>query len=177
MHLFTENMQQRYALGEANRFYLQYFTEKLGYIPNLISSMMHSKNALKSYYSFHQRDSSLSKLETEVVTLAVSSHNLAAYCQYEHRIIVRLFGLSELAIQQIESGKITFDNRLNIIVQLAISIVDTTNNPAKELIQAFFEAGYSKGQLMDLLMVVGDTLITNMTSKVFKIPRDQPLNF
>lgn len=163
---------QHIDMGDENRYYLRYFIDKLGYIPNLIASMMHSKNALAGYYPFHERRSSLSKLEIEAITLSVSSAHKANYCIDLHTMITRLVGLNDQQIEEIKLGEVTFDHRLDIMIKLAADLVHrpTSMDPAR--LASFFECGFTKEHLVDMVLVIGDCIMTNITGNIFNIPAD-----
>lgn len=162
---------QHTDMGDENRYYLRYFIDKLGYIPNLIASMMHSKNALAGYYPFHERRSSLSKSEIEAIMLGISFANKATYCLSLHTMIAQLAGFTDWQIEEIKKGEVSFDSRLDILVKLAIKIA---RQPVLDpgLLDAFLASGFTKEQLMDMILVIGDSIITNMTDNVFNVPAD-----
>lgn len=163
------------GLNKKNKGYLEYFNKRLGRTPNLLVAMMHSDQALSTYYTFHSRKTSLSKREIEAITLTVSQHNGAMYCLSAHTMIAKLNGFSDENILELRRASASFDGKLEALVKLAVYLARHTNSIDNSLLDNFFAAGYTKEHLIDMLQVIGDTVITNITGKVFQIPIDYPL--
>ena len=163
------------GIGKKNKEFLEYFNKRLGRTPNLLLAMMHSNSALSSYYPFHSRKTSLSKREIEAIILTVSQYNHAMYCLSAHTMIARLNGFSSEEILELRRGTASFDHRLDALVKLAGYLTIHPDSIDNKLIDNFFAKGYTKEHLIDVVQVIGDTFITNITGKVFQVPIDYPL--
>lgn len=163
------------GINKKNKDFTAYFNKRLGHTPNLLLAMMHSDNALSNYYSFHRRKTSLSKREVEAITLTVSQCNHAMYCLSAHTMIAKLNGFSDEEILELRSGAASFDSRLDALVKLAGCLTLHACNINDRLIEDFFAKGYTKEHFMDMLQVIGDAFITNITGNVFQFPIDYPL--
>lgn len=164
------------GISKKNEGFTAYFNKRLGHTPNLFLAMMHSDNALSSYYSFHCRKTSLSKREVEAITLAVSQCNHAMYCLSAHTMIAKLNGFSDEEILELRGGAAPFDSRLDALVKLTVCLTLHTGGSIDDgLIENFFAKGYTKEHFMDMLQVIGDAFITNITGNVFQFPIDYPL--
>lgn len=173
--LTIDNMFHQIEIGEQNRSYLSYFNKRLGYTPNLFMAMMHSDNALSAYYPFHNRKTSLTKRESEAISLAVSQQNKAMYCLSAHTMIAKLNGFTDEEILEIRKGTALFNNKLNALVKLSKAIAAHPNRLDSDLLDGFFTVGYTQEHLIDTLQVIGDSFITNLIGKALNVPIDYPL--
>jgi len=161
-------------LNTENRNFWMYFKERLGRVPNLYASMMHSKNALSNYYQFHTRKVSLTKKEIEAVMLIVSEENQSLYCLSAHTMIGKLNGFSDEQIIQIRQGQVKFDHKLSALVSFAKSVI-TGKEKELNYLENCFNVGYKQENIIDILHIIGDSYITNYTTKVFNVPIDFPI--
>ncbi len=159
----------------SNQKFSLYFKERLGTVPNVYASMMHSENAMNNYYQFHTRKITLSKKECEAIMLVVSQKNNSLYCLSAHTMIGKLNGFNEAQILDIRLGKATFDKKLDALVKFIKNVIEEKNKTDSGLLQRCFNVGYTHEHLVDALHVVGDGFITNYLTKVLNVPIDFPL--
>lgn len=173
--LAINNIPHELGISERNRSFLAYFEKRLGCVPNLLRVMMHSENALSAYYPFHNRKTSLSRREVEAITLSVSQYNRAMYCLSAHTMIAKLNSFSDEEILELRRGTASFDNKLDALVRLATHLTKHKSIVDNKLLETFFAERYTKEHFMDMIQVIGDTFITNITGRVFQVPIDYPL--
>lgn len=165
----------RAALSEANRNYVEYFDKRLGHIPNLYLYMMHSASAFDTFYTFHNRKTSLSLREREVISLVVAEVNKSLYCLSAHTMIAKLNGFDEEQIIQLRQGKADFDPKLDALAGLVKRLAEKANLHLRTELAAFFDAGYTRENLVDVLQAMGENIISNLTAKTLTVPIDFPL--
>ena len=137
--------------------------------------MAHSDDALGAYLQFQNAKSSLSKREQEVINLVVSQQNGCTYCQSAHTAIGKMNGYSDDQILEIRSGSATFDAKLDALAQLAKETAINKGNINPTTLEQFFSAGYTKANLVDLVLVVGEITVTNYLHNITQVPVDFPL--
>ena len=80
-------------LSEAMRAYFDKCREKIGFVPNVLTSYAHDNAKLEAFAAFYNDlmlgPSGLSKLEREMIAVAVSSENHCFYCLAAHGAAVR----------------------------------------------------------------------------------------
>ena len=80
-------------LSPEMRAYLAKCQEKIGFVPNVLTSYAFDNAKLSAFASFYNDlmlgDSGLSKLEREMIAVAVSSENHCFYCMAAHGAAVR----------------------------------------------------------------------------------------
>lgn len=88
-------------LSQQMASYFEKCIEKLGFVPNVLLAYAHAMPKLESFVSFYNElmlaPSGLSKLEREMIAVAVSAENRCWYCLVAHGAAVRqLSGRPEL---------------------------------------------------------------------------------
>ena len=166
----SENNQQIFAQLENN----------IGFVPNLYAYYTKSETALADYLTLQNRKSGLSKKEREVVNLVVSQYNECEYCLSAHTVIAGMNGFTPDQILSIRSGRAPFDEKLNALARFTLEAVKTRGQVSEEIKESFFAAGYDEGQMVDMIINVGDKIISNYVHNLTKFEIDfpvaQPLN-
>lgn len=157
-----------------NRELLEGMEYKLGFIPNIYATYAYSENALSRYMNFTSGKTSLGNKEKEVVNLVVSQVNGCTYCQAAHTAAGKSLGFSEDQIIEIRKGVASFDEKLDALAKLTRAIIENRGKIKEDALQKFFEQGYNKENLVDLILAIGDKTMTNMLHNVTGIPLDFP---
>lgn len=146
----------------------------IGMVPNLYATMAHSENALENYLQFQNSKTSLSKKEKEVINLVVSQINGCAYCLAAHTAIGKMNGFSDEQILDIRCASVPFDTKLDALAKLTAAVTEHKGNVPEPVLEAFFEAGYTKESLVDVIVAVGDKVVMNYLHNLTQIPVDFP---
>ena len=170
----TFNVPTREEVSSANQAIFDNLKSQLGFVPNLYATYAHSETALGDYLSFSGRKTTLNNKEKEVVNLVVSEVNNCAYCKAAHTAIGKMNGLTDDQILEIRGAEISFDSKLDALAKLVQNAVVNRTHPEAELIDAFLAAGYSKENLIDVILLVGDKTIANLLHGITQIPVDFP---
>lgn len=147
----------------------------LGMVPNLYAVMALSDNALGNYLSFQNAKTTFSNKEKQTVNLVVSQVNECSYCQAAHTTLGKMNGLSEEQTIEIRKGSASFDNKLDALVKLAKEITAKKGFASTENVDAFINAGYSKGQVVELVFLVAEKTAMNYVHAITKVEIDFPL--
>ena len=146
----------------------------LGFVPNLYAAMAYSGNALDNYLQLQNVKTSLSKKEKEVVNLVVSQVNECEYCLAAHTALGKMNGLTDEQILEIRRGSAGFHARLDALVKLTREITLHKGRIAEAHLAAFYAAGYTKESLVDVMVAIGDKIITNYLHNLTQVPVDFP---
>ncbi|MDN5214016.1 carboxymuconolactone decarboxylase family protein [Fulvivirgaceae bacterium BMA12] len=147
----------------------------LGFVPNLYATYAYSDTALGDYLALQNRKSSLKAKEREVINLVVSQVNDCRYCQSAHTALGKMNGFTEEQILEIRSGAASFDEKLDALAKFVKNITVNRSKPDAKVAENFFAAGYTKENLVDVIIVIGDKIISNFIHGVTQIPIDFPL--
>lgn len=168
------NVPERDEVTEQNQQIFDDMESKLGFVPNIYATYAHSKNALSRYLTFANGKTSLNNKEKEVINLVVSQVNGCTYCQAAHTALGKMNGFTEEQTIELRTGEATFDSRLDALVKLAGEIAENRGEVSDIVFSNFFDAGYTKENLIDVIVNVGEKATTNFLHNVTQIPVDFP---
>lgn len=169
------NVPTRDEVSTENQKIFDNLKSSVGFVPNLFATYAYSENALKNYLDFSNAKTSLKAKEKEVVNLAVSEVNNCEYCLSAHTAIAKMNGFTEDQILELRSGKASFDNKLDALARLSRNITEKRGYTDEEVLENFFNAGWTKENLIDTISLVGDKTISNYINNTTRVPVDFPL--
>ncbi|HEY1202142.1 MAG TPA: carboxymuconolactone decarboxylase family protein [Niastella sp.] len=172
MHLFT--VPGRNEVTANNQAIFDTLKKNYGLVPNLFAVLAYSDTALGDYLAFAGRKNSLTPQEKETINLVVSQVNYCNYCLRGHTLAAKGAGFNDEQIIEIRKGAITFDNRLQALVQFAKETVLHKGRPAETIIDNFFEAGYTEENLIDALLTIVAKSFTNYLHNITQVPIEWP---
>lgn len=170
----TINVPTREEVSPANQAIFDKLRSSLGSVPNLYATLAHSEHALGNYLAFQNAKSSISGKAREVVNLVVSQVNSCEYCLAAHTFLGRRSGFTDEQILEIRSGKASFDAKLDALARLVRNIALKRGHADQALVDAFFAAGWTKANLVDAIVVIGDKTVTNYLHATTRVPLDLP---
>jgi len=168
------NVPTREEVSPANQVLFDTLKKNLGKVPNLYATMAHSEHALGSYLAFQNAKSSVTGKAREVVNLVVSEVNACEYCLAAHTAIGKMHGFTDAQVLEIRSGKASFDSKLDALARLVKSTATERGHADSALVDAFLAAGWTKENLVDVVVAIGDKTVTNYLHGVTGVPVDFP---
>jgi AhpD family alkylhydroperoxidase len=165
----------REQVSENNQVIFDNLKKAIGMVPNLYATMAYSEHGLANYVGLQSGKTSLRGKEKEAVNLIVSQVNGCTYCLSAHTVIGKMQGLTDEQVIEIRKGGASFDVKLDALVKLAKSITENKGHAESTLVDNFFAAGYNEGNLVDVVILVGDKTIMNYLHNLTDIPVDFPL--
>ncbi len=165
----------RDQVSENNQAIFDNLHKMIGFVPNLYAYYAHSDTALADYLALQNRKSSITNKEREIVNLVTSQINDCRYCQSAHSVFGKFAGLTEEQILEVRKGSASFDTKLNALVQFTTSVVENRGRATEDAKEAFFNAGYSQANLIDVVIVIGDKTISNYIHNLTDIKIDWPI--
>lgn len=170
----TFNVPTRENVSENNQAIFDNLKKGLGFIPNLFATFAHSDTALENYLNFSNAKTSLSAKEREVVNLAVSQVNDCIYCLSAHTAIGKMNGFTDEQILELRAGFSSVNTKLDALAKLAKNITENRGRTDADVLENFFNAGYTKANLIDTISLVGDKTISNYVHSTTQVPVDFP---
>ncbi|SAL24142.1 alkylhydroperoxidase [Caballeronia udeis] len=170
----TINVPTRDEVSPANQAIFDKLKSSLGSVPNLYATLAHSEHALGSYLAFQNAKSSITGKAREIVNLVVSQVNACEYCLAAHTVIGKMNGFTDEQILEIRSGRVSFDAKFDALARLVTNITVNRGHADQALVDAFFAAGWTKGNLVDVIVVIGDKTVTNYLHGTTRVPVDFP---
>lgn len=170
----TFNIPTYASVSPANQALFDNLKKGLGMVPNLYATLAHSDTALGNYLAFQNAKSSINGKAREVVNLVVSQVNSCDYCLAAHTVIGGMVGFSPEQIIEIRRGRATFDAKLDALALLVRNIATERGHADAALVDAFLAAGWTQGNLVDVIVAIGDKTVTNYLHGTTKVPVDFP---
>lgn len=149
-------------------------TKGVGFVPNLYAAYAYSDTALGDYLALQNRKSSLKAKEREIINLVVSQVNECAYCLAAHTAIGKMNGFTDEQMLEIRTGRATFNAKFDALARFVRDITLNRSKPSPEVVDAFLAAGYTRENLVDTIIVIGDKIISNFIHGTTQVPVDFP---
>lgn len=150
-------------------------TKAYGFLPNLLAVMAEAPPLLKAYRAIVDlfEESSLTATERQVVLLTTSYENSCEYCVAAHSVIAGMQKVPADVVEAVRTGTPLTDPKLEALRRLTAGIVVSRGWPSQADTAAFFEAGYTETQLLEVVLGVGVKTISNYTNHLASTPLDQ----
>ncbi len=171
----TYTVPARDQVSETNQQLFDGLQKNLGFVPNLYAYFANSQTALGDYLALQNRKSSLRLKEREVINLVTSQINGCRYCQSAHTVIGKMNGFTDEQILEIRGGSASFDPKLDALAKFTAAVVKGKGRVAEEVKDAFFDAGYNEASLVDVVIVIGDKIISNYIHNLTGFEIDFPV--
>jgi len=143
--------------------------EKLGFVPNVLKAYAFAMPKLSAFVAMYNdlmlAPSGLSKLEREMIAVAVSAHNRCYYCLVAHGAAVRQLSgdppLGELMIMNYRAARLS--GRERAMLDFAVKLTGEPSLMEEEDRARLRRAGFSDRDIWDIASVAG---FFNMTNRV-----------
>ncbi|MDE3250490.1 MAG: carboxymuconolactone decarboxylase family protein [Bacteroidota bacterium] len=162
-------------VSEKNQQIFDSLHKNLGFVPNLYAYFAKNETALADYLALQNRKSTLRAKEREVINLVTSQINGCRYCQSAHTAIGKMNGFTDGQILELRTGKASFDPKLDALARFTASVVTNRGRASEESKEAFFAAGYGEQHMIDVVIVIGDKIISNYLHNLTGFEIDFPL--
>jgi uncharacterized peroxidase-related enzyme len=156
-------------LTPAMQAYFDKCTEKLGFVPNVLKAYAFDMPKLEAFVAMYNdlmlAPSGLSKLEREMIAVAVSSQNRCYYCLVAHGAAVRgLSGdpvLGELMAMNYRAARL--EPRQRAMLDFAVKLTAEPWTVEEDDRKALRNAGFSDRDIWDIAAVAG---FFNMSNRI-----------
>jgi len=134
-----------------------------GFVPNLFAYMAEAPTTLKAYLNLNELVSktSFSPAQQQLALLSVSVENECGFCSVAHQAIGKMKKASEQSIQSIVNQTEIEDENDRALVSFVRTINQTRGNPGEQAIDAFLNAGFSKQQILEVVLIVAIKTLSN----------------
>jgi uncharacterized peroxidase-related enzyme len=173
-------MPKRSKLDEATRKYFDKCDEKLGFVPNVLAAYSFDAAKLGGFSAMYNElmlaPSGLSKLEREMIAVAVSSINHCFYCLTAHGAAVRQLSgdpkLGELMAFNYRAAEITPKQRA--MLDFAAKLTETPDKIVEADRAALRKAGWKDKDIWDIAATASFFNMSNrMASAIDMMPNPE----
>lgn len=156
----------RPILAEAKKAY--------GFVPNLYGVMAEAPTLLKAYRALDElfEQTSLKPVEKHVVMLTASAENGCSYCVAAHSVVAAMAKVPDSVVEAIRGGTAIPDPALEALRRFTAAVVNSRGWPTEAQTTAFLGAGYTRANLLEVILGVGLKTLSNYTNHVAETPLD-----
>jgi len=147
--------------------YFDICAEKLGMVPNVLRAYAFDIAKLEAFTAMYNDlmlgESNLSRLEREMIAVAVSAENRCFYCLVAHGAAVRqLSGDPVFGEQIVLNWRVApLPLRQSAMLHFAAKLTDSCHSVGQEDRQSLRDAGFSDRDIWDIASVAGFFSMTN----------------
>ena len=160
---------------EASKAMLADSKKSFGMIPNLHAVMAESPGMLEAYKKVHElfMNSSFDKDELTVIWQAINVEHACHYCVPAHTGIAKSMGVDD-AITDALRNKTSLPNaHLEALRDFTLSVVRERGNVDDAAVQSFLDAGFTKQQVLEVVLGVSQKVMSNYTNHLTKTGVDE----
>ncbi|TYO91365.1 carboxymuconolactone decarboxylase family protein [Oceanicella actignis] len=146
-----------------------------GSIPGLHAVMAEAPGLLEGYQKLHELflNSSFDKDELTVVWQTVNVENQCHYCVPAHTLIAKGMGVDDALVEALRNGEALSDPRLEALRQFTLKVVRQRGDLSDEDIQAFLDAGFTRRQILEVILGYAQKVMSNYTNRIARTPMDK----
>nr|WP_155197697.1 carboxymuconolactone decarboxylase family protein [Roseibium hamelinense] len=146
-----------------------------GRIPGLHGVMAESPEHLEAYQRLHQlfQQTSLSTVEQNVVWLTINVEHECHYCVPAHTGIAHMQKVPQDVIDALRNQTPLPDEKLEALRDFTLKVVRERGNVNDADVQAFLDAGYTKRNVLDIILGLAQKVMSNYVNHLAQTPVDE----
>ena len=147
-----------------------------GMIPNLHAVIAESPQALEAYMKLHElfSQTSLTSTEQHVVWMTINTENECHYCIPAHIMLAKMGNVSDDIVNAVRNKTVINDTKLEALRTFTRLIVQKRGFVEDNELQEFYGAGYSKQNLLEILLCLSQKVLSNYSNHITHVPVDEP---
>lgn len=147
-----------------------------GMVPNLHATMAEAPGLLEGYQVLHQLvlDSSFDAEETTVLWQTVNVEHECHYCVPAHTGIAKAMKVDDSITDALREGTPLPTERLEVLRTFTLAMVRERGDVDDKSVQDFLDAGFTKRQVLEVVLGVSQKVMSNYTNRLAQTPVDAP---
>jgi uncharacterized peroxidase-related enzyme len=149
--------------------------KSLGFVPNLLGVFAGAPAALEAYTRLGAifDTTSFDPTERQVILLTTSFENECGYCMAAHSTLAAMQRVPVDVIEALRTGEPLPDPRLEALAVFTRKVVQEAGWVSPADVRSFLEAGFSRPQVLELLVGVAMKTLSNYTNHISETPVDE----
>jgi AhpD family alkylhydroperoxidase len=145
-----------------------------GFVPNLQSYMAESPELLAGYTALwdHFSKTTLTVHEQQIVYLTSNYENECHYCMAGHTTLAKMQKMETAVIEALRAGTPLPDARLEALHRFTTLVVRNRGWVDATDVDAFIAAGYTKRNVLEVVLGVATKVMSNYTNHIVHTPLD-----
>jgi alkylhydroperoxidase family enzyme len=154
---------------------LQGLAQAFGMVPNIAGAIAGSPKLINGLVGLFQQAHGGNLSETYVQTLLLTNAvtNGATWPVAFHSFLGLKEGLSEADVQAIRERRLPQDPKIAAVSRLARTLIEKRGHVDDHDIAEFTEAGFDQALVLDVILVIAASTITNYTASVTQPPLEE----
>lgn len=134
-----------------------------GFIPNLFAYMAEAPRVIDAYLQLSESiaKSSLTPANVQLICWITSIENQCDFCSTAHNAIAGAYGVKQQTIDALLHEKTIEDREDFALVNFTKALVSKRGQLADSDTAAFLNAGFTRQQIVEIVMVVASKILTN----------------
>ena len=147
-----------------------------GMVPNLHAVMAEAPGLLEGYQRLHQLflDSSFDDEETTVVWQTINVEHECHYCVPAHTGIAKSMKVDDAITDALRDETPLPTAKLEALRDFTLSVVRDRGNVNDDTVQTFLDAGFTKRQVLEVVLATAQKVMSNYTNHLANTPIDKP---
>jgi alkylhydroperoxidase family enzyme len=149
--------------------------QAFGMVPNIAGAIAGSSKLINGLVGvFGQvHGGNFTEAQVQVLLLTNAVTNSSAWPVAFHSCLALQEGLTEADVQAIRERRLPQDPKFAALSRLARALIEKRGRADDDDIAAFTEAGFDQALVLDVILVIAASTMTNYTSSVTKIPLEE----
>ncbi|MDJ0570726.1 MAG: carboxymuconolactone decarboxylase family protein [Pleurocapsa sp. MO_192.B19] len=154
---------------------LAHAQETFGFIPNLEGILAEAPALLQGSMTLWDlfETTSFTAIEQQVIYLTANYENSCSYCMAAHSGLAKMKGMSQENIEALRNGTQMPEPKLQALRHFTQKMVQKRGWVEDSEIEAFMAAGYSKQQVLEVILGIAVKVMHNYTNHIAKTPLDR----
>lgn len=160
---------------EKSKSCLEKSIKGFGSIPNLHGIMAEAPGLLEGYQILHALfvRSSFNKAEMTVVWQTINVEHGCECCVPAHTAIAHMMKVDPELTEALRNKDRMPTRELQILHETVLAMVRKRGRLSDDDMNTFFEAGFSKRQLLDIILCLSSKVMTNYVNHIARTPLDE----
>lgn len=145
------------------------------FIPNLFGMLAESPLAVSAYAQLNgliQSAATLTPQEQQVVMLSISGANGCKYCMAAHSAVAAMVQTPAATVAALRECALPENPRMAALVRFARQLVAERGWVKDEAVQAFVDAGFTRAQVLEVLVILAMKTLSNYANHLANTPLD-----
>ena len=145
-----------------------------GFIPNMHAIMAESPVLLKAYKEMGKlfSQTSFTPVEREIIEMTINQVNGCRYCVAAHSYFDRLSKFPEDILKDLVNNKPLKNPKFQTLKLFTKTVIEKRGWISPEELDEFFSAGYSKEQVLELIVGLAHKIMSNYVNHAARTPLD-----
>ncbi|MGB8698910.1 MAG: carboxymuconolactone decarboxylase family protein [Thermosynechococcaceae cyanobacterium] len=160
---------------KASKEALIHAKETFGLIPNLEGILAEAPAVLKGGMALWDlfETTSFTAIEQQVIYLTANYEHECPYCMAAHSGLAKMIGMAPEDIEALRQGQPLADPKLQALRLFTQRMIEARGWVNDQAIEEFLAVGYTKQQVLEVILGIAVKIIHNYTNHIAKTPLDK----